>query len=184
VEFAALDFLNSNWRDYRVSGHRADRLDEPGWLDEFLRTWSLEPSAPQPAGEIERLKALRALLWRIAERLEQGAGPSPRELKALNEALAPAALRRAVLRDGGGYRIGLEPERRDWDWVRAEIAASFAELLTKYDASRVKLCANEDCRWIFYDESKSRSRRWCADTCGNLVKVRKFRERSRAERTA
>jgi len=39
--------------------------------------------------------------------------------------------------------------------------------------------------WAFYDESKNRSRRWCsAAECGNLIKVRRFRERQRAARPA
>jgi predicted RNA-binding Zn ribbon-like protein len=180
LEFAALDFLNSYLRDYRGSGQRTDHLDEPEWLAEFLQRWNLEPSTPLPAGEIERLRSLRTQLWRMAEKLDAGGEPSTRDLKALNEVLGASAMRRAVTRAGNGYRIGLEPARRDWTWVRAEIAGSFAELMTRYDASRVKLCANEDCRWAFYDESKSRSRRWCADVCGNLVKVRKFRARNRA----
>ncbi len=179
MEFAALDFLNSDVRDYRGSGKRTDHLDEPDWVAGFLRRWGLEPSTPASAGEIERLRGLRTQLWRIAEKLDGGGEPSARDLKALNDVLGAAAMRRAVARAGNAYRVGLEPARRDWAWVRAEIAASFADLLTKFDPSRVRLCANEDCRWVFYDESKSRSRRWCADVCGNLVKVRKFRARNR-----
>jgi predicted RNA-binding Zn ribbon-like protein len=39
---------------------------------------------------------------------------------------------------------------------------------------------NDDCRWVFYDESKSQSLRWCASVCSNLIRVRRFRERHRA----
>jgi predicted RNA-binding Zn ribbon-like protein len=70
------------------------------------------------------------------------------------------------------------PLKKDWDWVQVEIAASFAHLLVDYDRKRLKICANPNCRWIFYDESKSRTRRYCTpDKCANLLKVRRFRAR-------
>jgi predicted RNA-binding Zn ribbon-like protein len=61
-----------------------------------------------------------------------------------------------------------------------EVAASFAELLATGDPTRIKVCANRDCGWFVYDESRNRTRRWCESTgCGNLIKVRRYRERHR-----
>ena len=61
-----------------------------------------------------------------------------------------------------------------------EVAASFAELLATGDPTRIKVCANRDCGWVMYDESRNRTRRWCESTgCGNLIKVRRYRERHR-----
>ncbi|XEC93808.1 CGNR zinc finger domain-containing protein [Paenibacillus tarimensis] len=40
------------------------------------------------------------------------------------------------------------------------------------------------CRWIYDDESRSRTRSRCDDKrCGNLIKVRRFRERRKAKGT-
>jgi predicted RNA-binding Zn ribbon-like protein len=65
--------------------------------------------------------------------------------------------------------------------VLSEIASSFVELLARGDSDRLKVCDNPECRFVFYDASKNRSRRWCAHTtCGNRHKVRRFRERQRA----
>lgn len=48
------------------------------------------------------------------------------------------------------------------------------------DWYRLKVCAAEDCQWVFYDESRNRSRRWCSmEACGNRSKVRSFRQRAR-----
>jgi len=45
---------------------------------------------------------------------------------------------------------------------------------------RVRICANDTCRWIFYDESRSGRRRWCdMVTCGNRAKARRHRERQK-----
>ncbi|MFI5842134.1 CGNR zinc finger domain-containing protein [Catenuloplanes sp. NPDC051500] len=44
--------------------------------------------------------------------------------------------------------------------------------------ARVKLCAAPDCRWAFYDTSKSGAGRWCSMTvCGNRAKTRAYRRR-------
>jgi predicted RNA-binding Zn ribbon-like protein len=68
------------------------------------------------------------------------------------------------------------PIGSDLDLIIFEIVFSFAELITKYDIKRVKFCKNLECRWIFYDESRNHTRRWCDNTCATLMKVRRFRE--------
>jgi predicted RNA-binding Zn ribbon-like protein len=46
---------------------------------------------------------------------------------------------------------------------------------------RMDRCRSDDCRWVFVDRSRNRSRRWCdMAACGNVQKVRAFRERQRA----
>jgi predicted RNA-binding Zn ribbon-like protein len=45
---------------------------------------------------------------------------------------------------------------------------------------RLKMCASEECHWIFYDRSKPASRRWCSSVlCGNRQKTRAYRQRQR-----
>jgi predicted RNA-binding Zn ribbon-like protein len=47
---------------------------------------------------------------------------------------------------------------------------------------RLKACANEECRWIFYDASKNRSGSWCImEICGSRAKMRSYRERQSGE---
>jgi predicted RNA-binding Zn ribbon-like protein len=80
--------------------------------------------------------------------------------------------------DGEQYQIEVVPVRRDWRWVMGEIALSLADLLAYSDTRRLKICENPHCRGIFYDESKSRTKRYCtSDKCGNLLKLRRFRAR-------
>lgn len=46
---------------------------------------------------------------------------------------------------------------------------------------RLRLCANPDCRWAFYDRSHARRGQWCdMTTCGNRIKNRNLRARQRA----
>ncbi|WP_207652184.1 CGNR zinc finger domain-containing protein [Clostridium oryzae] len=71
--------------------------------------------------------------------------------------------------------------KKDLNYIIAEIAASFANLLIYHDISRLKKCKNPDCNWFFHDETKSRTKIWCDNNCANLMKVRKFRRRKKAE---
>ncbi|TLP96990.1 hypothetical protein FEF26_08385 [Nesterenkonia salmonea] len=44
--------------------------------------------------------------------------------------------------------------------------------------ARLKVCANEDCRWSFFDSSKNRSATWCdMAICGSRAKMRLYRQR-------
>jgi len=179
METVSLDFMNSDWRDYRGGGGRADRLRDPKWLEAFLAQWDLDVAAPPAAKTFAALTELRDTLWHIVEATSRGRAPAEGDLDALNAALGAATPRRQLEGDDGGFRIDLVPAKRDWEWVRSEIAADFAGLLVERDPRRIKTCENDDCRWVFYDESKSQSRRWCASVCSNLIRVRRFRERHR-----
>jgi predicted RNA-binding Zn ribbon-like protein len=48
---------------------------------------------------------------------------------------------------------------------------------------RLKLCANPECEWAFFDRSRNRQGSWCTmAACGNRLKNRRFRARGREER--
>jgi predicted RNA-binding Zn ribbon-like protein len=43
---------------------------------------------------------------------------------------------------------------------------------------RLKACARDSCRWVFFDESRNRSGRWCSmRVCGNREKTAAYRAR-------
>ncbi|WP_341940063.1 CGNR zinc finger domain-containing protein [Microbacterium sp. LWH10-1.2] len=43
---------------------------------------------------------------------------------------------------------------------------------------RLRTCASEACRWVFYDSSRSGTRTWCdMNTCGARSKMRHYRDR-------
>jgi predicted RNA-binding Zn ribbon-like protein len=62
------------------------------------------------------------------------------------------------------------------------VAWAAAELLTSPDLHRVKRCAG--CPWLFLDQSRNGSRRWCAmNDCGTHEKIRKYVARRAARRS-
>jgi predicted RNA-binding Zn ribbon-like protein len=180
VEWLCIDFLNSDWRDWRGSGRREDRLDKADWWAYVLRKWNLEAAVPPDARTRAALGELRDRMRRMVEALAAGGTPEERDVEALNEALllVPSHLR--LTGGAQGYRLEQVTPAEGWPLVIGRIAASFAELLANGDVRRIKICDNRDCCWIFYDESRNRARRWCGDKmCGNLMKVRRFRERQK-----
>jgi predicted RNA-binding Zn ribbon-like protein len=167
-----VDLVNSEeWNGF---GKLTDHLVNPRWLATFLRHWELYPF---PSKDVPRrnLVRLRSLLRRAAEKLAAGGSLGRRELSTLNQVLN-VPVRQRLVQDQNGFRAETVPARRDWTWVMARIAASFGEMLANHDVERVKICANSDCRWVFHDPTKARSKRWCNDrTCGNRARVRRAR---------
>ncbi|HEV2580589.1 MAG TPA: CGNR zinc finger domain-containing protein [Ktedonobacteraceae bacterium] len=171
-----LDFINSEFRDFRGRWVRDD-LQQPRWLEQFLIKWGLQVDRPLDASTLTTLIELRTLLRSMIEALVKGQ-LTGHDLAALNTVLLKMPLNRQLLKDSEGYQLAIVPLKKDWDWVQAEVVASFAHLLAYHDPRRLKVCVNSNCRWVFYDESKSRTRLYCSpDKCANLLKVRRFRAR-------
>ncbi|UFP92551.1 CGNR zinc finger domain-containing protein [Gloeobacter morelensis] len=182
MDVLCFELINSERHDHCGSGRSEDRLSDPDWLVRFLNRWGLAAVEAPDGGELESLVQLRHLLRRIVDAVAAGEPPADADADALNRVLQAAPTsRRLVCCGKEGYRLQLTPVRQDWPWVLAEIAASFAELLGTGDLRRIKICENPDCRWVFFDESKCCGKRWCDDGCANLMKVRRFRKRQRAE---
>jgi predicted RNA-binding Zn ribbon-like protein len=176
---AWLDFVNSQERD--GFGRITDHLRNPAWLANFLRHFSLAASLP---GGVPRraLAEFREFLRGVAEHLAAGRAPSSNDLRVLNAALMVPARQKLVQRQNG-FRAELLPVRSGWPWILSRIAASLAETLTQFDRERVKICANDACRWAYYDVTKGKTRRWCnTRTCGNRDRVRRARAAARRAR--
>lgn len=179
MDSLCLDFLNSDWRDFR-GRWREERLLQPEWLEEFLTRWNLQVTEPISPRILNDLLELRTLMRRIVESL-RAKSSAVEDLDTLNSLLHDTPFVYRLLWHNGEYRMEAVPLTRDWRWVMAEIVTSFADLLVRHDSRRLKICENPYCCGIFYDESKSRSKRWCTnDKCANLWKVRRFRTRKRS----
>ena len=118
-------------------------------------------------------EALRALLIHNAD----GPAPSPGDLAVLRQ-VADGGSAIAELGDDGEVMLCA-----NGDSLRARLVGL---LLIVRDAqrdgswARLKACANDDCRWAFYDQSRNRGGAWCTmAVCGNRLKNRDFRARQR-----
>lgn len=99
-------------------------------------------------------------------------------IRSLNDALKLFPLAVEAQNEGG---MALRPARSD---ALAGLSAISAELYTGSVTGilgRLKMCAAEECRRVFFDRSKPATRRWCMSTlCGNRIKTRAYRARHRA----
>jgi len=64
-----------------------------------------------------------------------------------------------------------------------QVTKSAGEVLTSEELERVSLCADTECGWLFFDQSKNRSRKWCdSQDCGNRDRVQRHYQHKRARR--
>jgi len=130
---------------------------------------------------LREARVLREAIFSVFSAGIQDLSPSSGELEILNGSLPPALQNLRLVNSESiwdwGWEDGVSLDRVLWP-----IVVSAAGLLTSDRLSRVRRCAAEDCDWLFLDESRNRSRRWCDMTlCGNRNKVRRFRETRRED---
>ena len=169
-----LDLINSHWSNHLGTGEFYDRLPLPRFRRAFLKRWKYHVGDPDNARARARLHSLRTLLRDVLERYASGRpiGASlQRELEAeINR--APMALR--MKRGADGYSLSVARSGDEWDVVTSAVAFSAARLMS--EQTSVKMCANPHCSWMFTDETKAKTRRWCnVSVCGSLVNVRRHR---------
>ena len=178
-----MEYLGS-YEDLLAWGRQAGLLapDETEALSGGAATDSEEARAT-----LSRAVALREAVHRVFFAAIAGEPRDESALSTLNRELSEALSRLRVAPAAGDAYV--------WAWARSgedgggpplerplwPVARSAAELLTSLKLSRVKVCGGEGCGWMFLDESRNASRRWCdSRDCGNRERVRKYLARKRA----
>jgi hypothetical protein len=98
-----------------------------------------------------------------------------RDSGRLNEWIGRLGMRPAVAEGTLGFRHEAGPA--------GDFLAVVLESVSAGTWTRLKACP--DCRWVFYDNTKNGSKRWClmqaagptGRGCGDIAKVRRYRER-------
>jgi predicted RNA-binding Zn ribbon-like protein len=125
---------------------------------------------------------LRGLLDRIFRSIAEGDSPTERDLARLRDEVRPALEHGRLTRHGNAFEWSW-PEPTEFDAPLWPLAYAAVELLTSGQLERVRCCGR--CRWLFLDESRNRSRRWCSmEECGTAVKKERYVARRRARRTS
>ena len=184
-----LDFLNT--RPF-VKGRPAELLetfdDLLSWLTrtacldahaspELLKRWSEGPEGPVIT---ERARAFRETLRQMIEGIIRGRGISTEGLAAINFILAENDGSLRLERHGLGFRTRFAARPTQPIALLGGLAEGAADLLCDVDLRLIRRCANPTCGFLFYDATRNHRRQWCAmATCGNLMKVRAFRQRHR-----
>jgi predicted RNA-binding Zn ribbon-like protein len=149
--------------------------------DRLAAHYNLNPR--EAAAALAKGTAIRDLLLSILAGIAHGRSVSSQRLSELNSALAQAP---------GLLRLRKNSDRIETKWtsgadglrqVLFAVLTSTAELLASDRLGRIRECANADCTWLFVDESRNRSRRWCEmRACGNRMKARRHYRRAKTPR--
>lgn len=134
----------------------------------------------EAAAVLERGVTLREAIFHIFKAIVDARSPDARDLETLNKELAIARDHERLVHTRDSFAWQWDKQDNALDYLLWPIARSAAEFLAAGDLSRVKACGGEECGWLFVDTSRNRSRQWCdMQDCGNLAKVRRFRQRQR-----
>jgi predicted RNA-binding Zn ribbon-like protein len=187
-----LAFANTRfWRG------RAMPTETLGGIEDLLG-W-LAGSANLPAGIVEAAGArfrrrardgealfaaaleLREAIYRLFDALAASEPIAAKDLALLNRALAAAPDRETLARAESGYAWAVKRIDMTAPGLLAPVLWSAADLLTHAGQRRVRRCANDLCLWLFVDESKAGTRRWCdMASCGNRAKSRRHYLKTKA----
>jgi predicted RNA-binding Zn ribbon-like protein len=187
---SALDFLNT-----LHPGH--GRTDDQHQTDEHLvvpadaAMWFLEQELIHPdAGirltdtDLARIKRVRSALREVVDSVVQGRKPEADAVHLVNAVLESRRPTRLEL-DGSALRIGHRHADTPVDDALALIAEAIIEELATGRPERLRVCANDRCRWAFFDSSPTGRRRWCdMRSCGNQAKAARYRARLKEEAEA
>jgi predicted RNA-binding Zn ribbon-like protein len=184
----AFDFLNTLELDDGALVERLTTLDTAaGWLTDAhvvpdaTTITSLARSAAERQATLERLVTTRTALRDVAHAVAHGEAPKRHAIDEVNRALA-ARERVQLVAEPDGVRLGHSHVGDAVDDVLARIAEPIVREIGSGHEDRIRICANDTCRWIFFDESRPGNRRWCdMATCGNRAKARRHRARHKTD---
>jgi predicted RNA-binding Zn ribbon-like protein len=192
----ALDFVNtrsgprrgpadtewlSSYQDFAAWTRRAGLADPPA------DTSDPPADPPDPAldasamAAFARIQACRDDLYEAFRALADGAVPPDPALRRIQlaylEALAHGQLAGHADGCAWAWDSGGGPLAPLWPIVAAAV-----KLLTSGPAGQIKPC--QACRFMFIDNSKNGSRRWCSmDDCGKAAKIARYLQRRSEART-
>lgn len=182
-----LDFCNSG------QGLRNSRREE--WITSFadLIDW-LEAAGAVSKAQAAKLRAagarspqaaqqlwaraieLREALARVLLARAEGRTAAGEDLGVVDAEYGRTASFARLSSTAQGYAWAVDPKAGALDAALRPLVESAVSLLTSDRLARVRRCGNSTCYWLFVDETKNCSRRWCEmASCGNLMKVRRHR---------
>jgi len=176
----ALDFINTlDLDDGQLVEHFQGPADASAWFaDRHLshgsagKAWTAE--------DLEHVRHVRGAMREVVEAVIAGRRPEPGAVRVVNETLEARAPARLEL-DGNGIRVGHAHAVSPVDDALARVADTIADELATGRPDRFRVCANDQCRWAFFDSSPTGRRRWCdMQTCGNRAKAARHRAKLKA----
>jgi len=183
-----LAFANTlSWRGSETPAEEVGAFaDLLKWLErahigpmEEVRSWSRDHGRKAAKLFAEAI-AIREAIFRAFSALANGQAVPEQDFALVRDALADAPARRQLARLDTGYAWQVQQLRPSTPYLLAPVLWSAADLMLNAPHRRIRQCANDKCLWLFLDESKSGTRRWCdMSACGNRAKAQRHYARSK-----
>jgi hypothetical protein len=165
---AAADLVNTQGS---VSGN--EHLGTPEAVTEFLASHGFSETGGVTPKDVKELHAMRDRLRTVFH-----APDATTAADLLNEMLDGLDVRPYLTDHDGVWhfhyvRAGASLAQR----VAATTAMGLATVLAEYGFDRIGICSAENCKDVFVDMSRNRSRRYCNEICSSRVNVAAYRAR-------
>lgn len=135
--------------------------------------------AAAAAALLERGRSLRTAMRDVIEAVAERRPAPEAALDRIND-VARQAYAYELVPGPAGVTLDHRHVADDPGGGLASLAAALVDEVTVGRPRRLKVCANDQCRWVFRDVSHAGRRKWCDMTsCGNVAKARRHRERQR-----
>lgn len=174
----ALDFINTleHSRDGDTD-HLSSLAVAIDWLEAHGALG--RPIAMAEVSDLSDIRAARAAMRDVADAVAHGRPADPAAVARVNALLAKRDV--PELRPSpDGVEIGARHAADPVADALGHLVEPLVEVIAEGAIDRLRVCANDTCRWVFYDTSRTARRRWCdMSTCGNRAKARRHRERHR-----
>jgi predicted RNA-binding Zn ribbon-like protein len=129
---------------------------------------------------LQQARAIREVIYRIFAALAQDEIPADADLARLNAALAKALPHNKIVQHEQHFAWDWTFDQEALDYIIWPVVRAAADLLTSDTLPMLRICAADDCQWLFMDTSKNQTRRWCnMKSCGNRAKARRHIERKK-----
>jgi predicted RNA-binding Zn ribbon-like protein len=178
---SALDFLNTlDLDDGQLVEHFNEPSDVAAWFSEH---GLIHPEARSrwTVGDLAEVRDVRRALRDVVESVVDDRRPARDSVELVNTTLESRRPARLEL-DGSAVRVGHRHAATPVADALAVIAEAIVEELAAGRPDRFRICANDLCRWTFFDSSPTGRRRWCSmASCGNRAKAARHRARAKAE---
>jgi predicted RNA-binding Zn ribbon-like protein len=182
----AFDFLNTLELEDGALVERLTSLDTAArWLvdaavaPDATTVTGLAQTAADREALLRRLITARTALRDVAHAVAHEEAPPRPAIAEVNRTLAGRERIELVAADDG-VRLGHSHVGDAVDDLLARIAEPIVREIGSGHEDRIRICDNETCRWIFFDESRGGRRRWCdMASCGNRAKARRHRARQK-----
>lgn len=126
---------------------------------------------------------LRRVLRGIFTSLAQGREPSKGDIDSFNSGLQETFNHLYLDCSAREMTWSCEREKNDLRQMLWPVMWAASTLLTAETLKGLRECSGEVCGWLFLDQSKNGSRRWCDMTvCGNRAKAKRHYHRKKPAR--